>query len=708
MCDSCSKLSKCEGHLSAQFSCDYKAVLCKSKAKSGSRARLPWGFKKGTTVKNLTHHENCVSKGRMTVREAKLETKNTTQLLKPQTIEETTNRIASDNKVPKKAISQHCAYQIRNIQSLVSNKNYVVNWSKLDKWGRKFMENNEGSVFHLKCDKQGRFERMFVGIASAVQIALLVGIDFSGIDGTFFRNINFDGGTILLLVTRDGNNKLLLLAWVVCLVEDGKNYKYMAMKCKLIPGLSQYLNRATALVYSDRHAGIPNFVKQFSCDGAHCIVHIIDNLRDYLIGLKRNNPHVAVHFHSDQVHRIQRANTFEKFTKELNLMRRGFPHAAAYLDALDHNKTYAYALIRLGHATHGHNTNNLVESLNGTVEQARHGDPYNFNDWILRWHGERMHERQGIVRLLQEGRKLYTPYASAKVGKSEIMAREENLSVQAEGADAYLVIHRDHERERTRHKVHVGDRTCTCTHWMEHLLPCMHIIVVVDKLELRTTPEKALHFRNTWVPSYFWAENYCKAYANIRICSPLMNRSAGVHVEEGERVVLPPEMSRNLGRKRKKRRSKGRGGTRTRARWQPEEYKQRTRTKNNREGPANPFVMITDPTVFNRKPQGRKGLTRQQCAEGRKEAAAILQNAIDKRKSSASKRKSSASKQKSPAAKRKTTATTADAASTSAAAVAVQPVVSPVLPYGFPITITPQMILQQQQMLAMYSQFLLS
>ena len=69
------------------------------------------------------------------------------------------------------------------------------------------------------------------------------------------------------------------------------------------------------------------------------------------------------------------------------------------------------------------------------------------------------------------------------------MAREENLIVQAEGGDAYLVIHRDHERERTRHKVHVGDRTCTCTHWMEHLLPCMHIIVVVDKLELRTTPE---------------------------------------------------------------------------------------------------------------------------------------------------------------------------------------------------------------------------
>ena len=84
-------------------------------------------------------------------------------------------------------------------------------------------------------------------------------------DGTHFKHIHFRKGVLLLLVTRDGNNQLIILAWMVCLVENSMNYEYLALHCKKVSGLSDYLDRAQALLYSDRHKGIPAFEKVFKC-----------------------------------------------------------------------------------------------------------------------------------------------------------------------------------------------------------------------------------------------------------------------------------------------------------------------------------------------------------------------------------------------------------------------------------------------------------
>jgi len=143
-----------------------------------------------------------------------------------------------------------------------------------------------GSHFHLKVDAAGRFERLFVGLAFAVTIAAATGIEFSGVDGTFFRHVYFHNGCLLLLVTRDGNNKLMVLCWVVCLKENTDNYLYMAEHAKKVKGLAEYLNRARHLLYSDRHKGIPGFEGQFKCGVANCIVHIVENVRDHIKKIK--------------------------------------------------------------------------------------------------------------------------------------------------------------------------------------------------------------------------------------------------------------------------------------------------------------------------------------------------------------------------------------------------------------------------------------
>ena len=80
------------------------------------------------------------------------------------------------------------------------------------------------------------------------------------------------------------------------------------------------------ILYSDRHKGIPAFEAYFKCQPANCIAHIVTNVRSHLAQLKRKGMRdVAVGFHSEQVHRIQKANTFEGYKKELNLFRPVIP-----------------------------------------------------------------------------------------------------------------------------------------------------------------------------------------------------------------------------------------------------------------------------------------------------------------------------------------------------------------------------------------------
>ena len=171
-----------------------------------------------------------------------------------------------------------------------------------------------------------------------------------------------------MLVTRDGNNQLIILAWMVCLVENSKNYEYLALHCKKVSGLSDYLDRPQALLYSDRHKGIPAFEKVFQCGKANCIVHIIDNIRDAC----KKYPGANVGFHAEQIHKIQQCHTRKEYDRKLALFAKGYPECAAYVDALPHETTFLYAIMEAGFTTHGHRTSNIAEIVNNVLRDARY------------------------------------------------------------------------------------------------------------------------------------------------------------------------------------------------------------------------------------------------------------------------------------------------------------------------------------------------
>ena len=153
------------------------------------------------------------------------------------------------------------------------------------------------------------------------------------------------------------------LAWVTCLNENGPNYSYFAKHCKKVKGLTSYLNRATQLLYSDRHKGIPAFEKFFDCGVADCIGHIEKNVRR-LIGERGGK----VGFHKSQLHKLQKEHTREGYDKALDKLRRGFPEVAEYMNKLDHAKTYLYAILKRGYTTHRHSTSNIAEIVNSFLK----------------------------------------------------------------------------------------------------------------------------------------------------------------------------------------------------------------------------------------------------------------------------------------------------------------------------------------------------
>lgn len=82
---------------------------------------------------------------------------------------------------------------------------------------------------------------MFVGVKTALDLAIQCGIGFSACDATHCKHLQYRSGQIHMVTTRDGNNKLLPLAWAICETESGDTHQWFADRC-IEFGLAEYLD----------------------------------------------------------------------------------------------------------------------------------------------------------------------------------------------------------------------------------------------------------------------------------------------------------------------------------------------------------------------------------------------------------------------------------------------------------------------------------
>ena len=106
-------------------------------------------------------------------------------------------------------------------------KFYNDDWCKLREWSRTFQQENQGSLVDIQVDDDGKFLRAcsYLSVKPCIDIALACGMQFSAVDATHTKHLQYRFGMIHMLTTRDSNNKLLPLAWAICETESKSTYR---------------------------------------------------------------------------------------------------------------------------------------------------------------------------------------------------------------------------------------------------------------------------------------------------------------------------------------------------------------------------------------------------------------------------------------------------------------------------------------------------
>lgn len=227
---------------------------------------------------------------------------------------------------------------------------------------------------------------------------------FSAVDACHLTHPVYRDGVLHVLTTRDGDNKILPLAWAVCETESGDTYEYFADQC-VQAGLGRYLNDKS-VVFSDRQKGLNKFHERFKAVTASCFKHIIANCRLKIRG-------TGTTFEDKSAWDLQMATTEHEYLQVLEQLRAYCPEGAAYFNDLpEHDQVFQYALNRDKVATHGHKTSNVVEVTNAIWKEARKNAPYRLNVVLLKWMGEKYAERViRITKFMKEGHQ-FTKYCS--------------------------------------------------------------------------------------------------------------------------------------------------------------------------------------------------------------------------------------------------------------------------------------------------------
>ena len=144
------------------------------------------------------------------------------------------------------SVKVHTARRAQNCTKRCNLADYTHDFNKIKGWIRDYMEQNRESRAEVKVDHENRsvvrpqpfglpgpeplcsfvprFQRMFVSVGPCIQVAYGVGMRFSAVDASFSKHTIWRDGYFHLLTTRDGDNRMLPLAWALCETESGDTY----------------------------------------------------------------------------------------------------------------------------------------------------------------------------------------------------------------------------------------------------------------------------------------------------------------------------------------------------------------------------------------------------------------------------------------------------------------------------------------------------
>ncbi|KAG7560858.1 Zinc finger SWIM-type [Arabidopsis thaliana x Arabidopsis arenosa] len=345
-----------------------------------------------------------------------------------------------------------------------------------------------------------------------------------GIDGAFLKwDIK---GHLLAAVGRDGDNRIVPLAWAVVEIENDDNWDWFLRKLSSSLGLCEMANLA---ILSDKQSGLVKAIHTILPQAEHrqCSKHIMDNW-------KRDSHDVEL---QRLFWKIARSYTIEEFNSHMAELKRYNPHAYASLQ-LTSPMTWSRAFFRVGTCCND-NLNNLSESFNRTIRQARRKPLLDLLEDIRRQCMVRTAKRFLIADRLKTR---FTPRAHVEI---------EKMIAGAANCERHMARNNLHEIyvNGVGYFVDMDLKTCGCRKWQMVGIPCVHAACVILGRK-----EKVEDYVSDYYTKLRWRETYRDGIRPVQGMPlwPTLNRLA----------VLPPPWRRgNAGRPSNYARRKGRNET---------------------------------------------------------------------------------------------------------------------------------------------------
>ncbi|CAE6119769.1 unnamed protein product [Arabidopsis arenosa] len=332
-----------------------------------------------------------------------------------------------------------------------------------------------------------------------------------GIDGAFLK---WDvKGHLLAATRRDGDNRIVPIAWAVVEIENDDNWDWFL---KMLSTSLELQDGRNVAIISDKQSGLVKAIQTVIPQAEHrqCARHIMDNW-------KRSSHDMDL---QRLFWKIARSYTEGEFTSHMIELQRYNP--SAYESLLKTNpRTWSRAFFRIGSCCND-NLNNLSESFNKTIRQARRKPLLDMLEDIRRQCMVRNEKRYVIAGRLKTR---FTKRAHAEI---------EKMIVGSQSCERWLARHNKHQIKCGDMEVIVdmNTNTCGCRKWQMTGIPCIHAAsVIIGK------KQKVEDYVADWYTARMWELTYYDGIGPVqgKLLWPRVNRLG----------VLPPPWRRgNPGR----------------------------------------------------------------------------------------------------------------------------------------------------------------
>ena len=326
---------------------------------------------------------------------------------------------------------------------------------QLPQYVNSILQANPNTYVRLSSDDATyRFRRIFICPAQS-RSSFRSCRRFIAVDGTFLKTKFVQ--TLLLAVTIDANGKTLLLAWSIVESENASSWEYFLFN--LLQAIPEMGSEGMTLM-SDRDKGLVKASENLPVTiiRAYCCQHLKENL-------------VTAHGRglSNLFWAVARAPSVESFEAAMMKIQEVKQTAEVYLRNVDPT---LWAKAYFPGKRYGHDTSNIVESVNSTLKLDRELSIVELLNAI--WHKvmsqrfDRYQEAIGTGPAI-----LYTKFCTQLLGESRVWARQ-NIALMADEFHGHVT-----QPNGEVKLVDLEQGICSCTLYQENGIPCGHALTCI-------------------------------------------------------------------------------------------------------------------------------------------------------------------------------------------------------------------------------------